>query len=240
MPIVLDGPSTQIPPGAAGAFAIDQLYRYILPSVKSAAFALVDMAVLEAADQMCRRTSIWKALLGPVAAVVDLTDPDNPIGQSDYALPVYNDSDFYRLDGWALNGVTGTVLNDGQAVGNALEPNYYGFDPGCNPSPAAYVPLEGLVRIVPAPTDPAITMMFQVSLTVTEGATTLPGVLAPYKRELAKGALEILFAMPEKDWSDLKQAALKGSQFSSEVGSLSIRAGRAFSTAPLRRKPRTY
>jgi hypothetical protein len=247
MPIVLDGgagsppPPPPPPPGSPSDFAFDAIYPYILPAAKSAAFALVDQAIVSSADQLLRRCQIWNVQLADVTPVAD---------QAEYPLPLPAGAQCVKLRGWAQGGVRRRCITLDEATQLGLEPGNYVsgsifFDgdssgDGIPSYPLAYLLYENVVRVLPAPTDVAQLLSFSVQCTVMNGAQILPGVLFPYIRLVAYGALAILQSHPQKDYTDLKTAALNDARFNDGVAKLAFRVMRAFGAGTVRRAPRSY
>lgn len=241
MPIVLDGPATPTPPGAPTDFVFDSIYPFILPGVKSAPYSLVDQAIVSAADQLLRRCQIWNVQLADVTPIS---------GQSDYSLPLPAGAQCTKLRGWAQGGVRRRCITLDEATQLGLEPGNYAsgsifFDgdsagDGIPAYPLAFLYYENIVRVLPAPTDVAQLLSFWVQCTVKNGAQVLPGVLAPYIRLVSYGALAILQSHPNKDYTDLKTAALNDARFNDGVAKLAFRVMRSFSAGTVRRTPRSY
>lgn len=241
MPIVLDGGGTTVSPSAPADFALSLIYPFILPSAKSAAYGLVDQAITSAADQVLRRTRLWNVQLDPMTSVAN---------QSDYPLVLPAGAQCTKLIGWAMDGVMRRTLTLDQATAYGLDPGYtlstnVWFDgdvvDGVPGYPVAYLVYENVARVLPVPADTSNTLVFRVNLTVLPtGVTSLPGVLGPYLRLLSYGALAILQSMPQKDYTDLKQADLNQGRFDDGVAKLAWRITRAFGATTPRRSARFY
>lgn len=230
------------------SFPLENVYPHIVPAVKGVGPAMLDLFIVNAADKLLRRVALWNAQLDPIIPVVDVTDPQNPIGQTDYVLIPPTDAQVVKVNGWSIGGVGQKMLTLPQAIARGLEPggfttNTY-FDGPTDDAPAyapaAWQVVEGTVRISPPPIDVTALMTFSVNLTVFNGATTLPDVLLPYVRLLGYDALASLQMVPGKDYSNPQAAAANAGLFEDGVGSLTIRLERAFGSATVRRRVRAY
>lgn len=222
-------------------FDIALVQPYVLPFVPGVTTIAMNRAIIAAADKLLRRVRIWNMQLAPIY-------PDGTNTDFDLAIP--DNAQITKFCGWSLNGVRRRMLTLEEATALGLEPSFYdtddffdGPDGGTDSvllSPVAYMPNENQVRVLPLQTDVAQPIVVRVNLTVKDGATTLPGVLTPYIKLLGQGALASLQSQPKKDYTDLAQSGVNEDRFETGVGRLAIRATRAFTGAPMRRRPRTY
>lgn len=165
-------------------------------------------AILRAAREICRATSLWRAALTAIDVVQ---------GQAEYTLTPPADGHIVRIPALLYNNVLLRGMTEDRL--SRFSDNWR----NASGTPSAFVALtRETVRLYPTPDTSLVAalepdVVIQPSLT----ATTVPDWLADqYEEILVDGALSWLFAMPLRDWYRPQAATYHRARFEQAINAL--------------------
>jgi hypothetical protein len=192
------------------------LYSYIRKECMKAPQPLMDVCILDAAREFCRRS--WYRQQSIPANVA--------IGKAwNLITPPNTDEEVIRFTNLQYNGQTfplplcPVVQSDVDGVSNPCQPGWYYEPPNwlvVLPAPTSSLPAGYYVRAVLQPTSTATTLDYTL--------------VQQYDRAIAHGALKLIFSTNDCEWTDPKKA--ERSKFEFEEGIQQAAAARQTNFLP--------
>ena len=198
----------------------DQFYDQVLPLVKGCGVEMAKAKIIDAAIEFCQETRVWKADHAAIDAVANQKTYD-------FVPPVAN-TKVERIERAWYDGKE--ILPKTEAELRELYANW----PTEAGTPLYYLQ-EGLesVRLVPYPTASLVgALVMKVSLRPSQAATGIDTTIwERYIDEIAAGALALLFAIPDKPWTNPAQVSFYGGMYEQARDRARLKAFKGFTRA---------
>lgn len=160
--------------------------------------------------------------ISPVTATAAAT-----YSQLVYAFPTTTDAEIAKFLRFTIDGRKATVVRPDQGEDQVL---YETLSSDC-----AWTTDRLNFNVYPAPYVAGIKYGCTVALMPSQAAVTIPDdVFNGHAEDIATGALARLFAIPKKDWSDLKQAAGRRAMFEQRINTVAAQVSKGFSRGKTR------
>ena len=213
------------------ATSIDTLLKFVLPYLPGCPENLAIDALRSAAVRLCEDSLIWRYNITPIDVVTGTDEYTiNPPSKSSIIAPI-------------------TIQYDGQDVPLPIRTEEWldihdsGWRLGKDGQPTAVVMLAPEIIKLNRKPEKDITggLVPRVALKPTDSADTIDDILATHwKKALRFGALNELYEIPGKKWSDAERAEHYGNLFNFEVQRARAVANKGFSRSDIAVKMRRW
>lgn len=182
----------------------------------------IDLAILQAAREFCRRSGVWRAWLADIALQAAVSEyTPTPPADGEIVDYLFANIDGEDTDIFPEHEMDEFIVGWRTKTGSAVE---------------AVIGRQASVLVYPIPTASGEALSLRASIMPTRNATTLPDNLSRWDEGLASGALARLKAMPGKGWTDREAVATHKDLFEVAINNASISMAKGFSKTPLRTK----
>lgn len=185
-------------------------YDYYLGDVPGCSYAAAVNALRMAAQEFCERAKVWRVIMDPVTTVA---------GNQVYPFDLTADQEIVKIllakmDGHDIDLLLYDQLDNARRGMIVLDQRQFHLQP---------MPATGNILVITA---------------VLKPSNSAPGVddviWASYAEGIAFGAKARLFKMKSKPYFDPVAAADNKNDFNEAIGKATIKAAKAFSSAPIR------
>jgi hypothetical protein len=189
----------------------DDFLPLVKPYVRGCPDGLALQHLLDAAREYCERTLVWNFSCLPIKSEA---------GVARYTLQIAEQQEVSRILALEVNGSDYRVddgVNGRAAVRRSRSSDAAVFDLGT---------LD--FTLAPAPTLDDMDIVVDVAVMPAQGATEWPDDLRSHVRNITRGAIASLCALPRVDWRDMDTVQMEGARFEDAVATTASRVAKGF------------